>query len=435
MIVRTVREWETINLGDGAMEIPQRHVEPLMAAASSSALGGEDGSRILARVRQGLRARQMVGVITTPDATLEILPKIGGLGADAVRHRLVDMLTIALDINIASDGFAGLGVQQDNLLEILIRLFANGLTAAVKRGMPRSYVSHRDDLSVLRGRMDIARQFTVHAVAPQNLACQFDVLSADIALNQIMKAAVQTLESLSRSAENLRLLRELRFTYGDVTSTPVGHLNWNAVIIDRTNARWADLVSLAQLLLGRRFQTTSQGNQKGHCLLFDMNTLFEAYVTRSLRRAIEKLGYRVIGQGGLRFCLEDEISGRQSFQTRPDIIVQRGKDIVLIIDTKWKRLVHHVEDPKYGTSQSDIYQMMAYGQIYQSSNLFLLYPFNSDNPLEEGLYAQHLVKNSSSRLLRGTIDVSRTKDFSRRLGDLVLHCMVPAGELNNPTHL
>ena len=57
--------------------------------------------------------------------------------------------------------------------------------------MPRRYVGHEDDLSALRGRLDVKRQFTVLAASPQRLACRFDELSTDIALNRIMKAATR----------------------------------------------------------------------------------------------------------------------------------------------------------------------------------------------------------------------------------------------------
>ena len=47
----------------------------------------------------------MVGVIATPDCQLEILPKIEGAGESSVdnatlRHRLIHMLAVALDIRI-----------------------------------------------------------------------------------------------------------------------------------------------------------------------------------------------------------------------------------------------------------------------------------------------------------------------------------------------
>jgi 5-methylcytosine-specific restriction enzyme subunit McrC len=47
------------------------------------------------------------------------------------------------------------------------------------------------------------------------------------------------------------------------------------------------------------------------------------------------------------------------------------------MDTKWKSLV---EKPRinYGISQADMYQMYAYAKKYEISEIWLLYPVNSE---------------------------------------------------------
>jgi 5-methylcytosine-specific restriction endonuclease McrBC regulatory subunit McrC len=40
-----------------------------------------------------------------------------------------------------------------------------------------------------------------------------------------------------------------------------------------------------------------------------------------------------------------------------------------VIDTKWKRISSRIDDPKQGVSQSDVYQMMAYAQLYSAPRL------------------------------------------------------------------
>ena len=80
--------------------------------------------------------------------------------------------------------------QDETLLDILIRAFADQLTNEVRRGLPRQYLRCEEDLPTLRGRLDVTRQFTTLAVRPDRLACQFDILSPNTALLQLMKACV-----------------------------------------------------------------------------------------------------------------------------------------------------------------------------------------------------------------------------------------------------
>ena len=177
-----------------------------------------------------------------------------------------------------------------------------------------------------------------------------------------MRAAIGKLSRLAQAPNNQRALRELSFAYADISEVSPGALRWDLIVLDRTNRRWRELLSLARLFLSDRQQETSAGSIDGHALLFEMNVLFEEYVARLLARALAGTDLRVSAQGGRRDCLFEEEKGR--FRTRPDLIIRRDRRIVLIIDTKWKRITSRIHDTKQGVSQADIYQLMAYGQVY-----------------------------------------------------------------------
>ena len=70
----------------------------------------------------------------------------------------------------------------------------------------------------------------------------------------------------------------------------------------------------------------------------------------------------------------EALDKRQVFHTRPDILIKRGDTVLQVIDTKWKRIAARIDDRKLGVSQADVYQMMAYGRLYQCGKLTLLYP-------------------------------------------------------------
>ena len=66
-----------------------------------------------------------------PGSSVEILPKIGNEGNEAVRRALVHMLAVAWGIPIADSEAALLTTQRKNLLEILVRLFADSLASLI----------------------------------------------------------------------------------------------------------------------------------------------------------------------------------------------------------------------------------------------------------------------------------------------------------------
>ena len=412
MIRRAIREWERIRYGPDETEIPERYAERLATVAKASTFSGSGGQGVLEHGRDGLRTRGVVGVIAAPGCQLEILPKIEGAGESSVddatlRRRLIHMLAVARNIRIDVRTSARLGWQRNTILEVLIRVFCNKLADALRPGMPQQYTDRHEDLPTLRGSLNVTRQFSTLAVSPQTLACRFDARSADIALNQVMRAAISKLSRLSRTPNNQSALRELSFAYADVSELPADALRWDLIVLDRTNTRWRELLSLARLFLGDRHQHTSSGATDGYALLFEMNVLFEEYVARLLPRALAGTGLRVTAQGGHRDCLFDGEAGR--FRTRPDLIIRRGTEIVLIIDTKWKRITG-TDDPKQGMSQPDVYQVMAYGQLYKCPHVMLLYPHHGGLQ-PDVLFDSFSIARAHARekLLVATLDITKPR--------------------------
>ncbi len=411
MIRRSLREWDRIAFGDDAGSIPAAHAARLAQAAQRSVLSGHGGEGVLEHRRKHLHARGIVGVIAAPGCQLEILPKIEAMGEtgtapdETLRRRLVHMLAVARDIRIDALTSASLGWQRDTLLEILIRLFCRKLAEAVRQGIPRRYTAHEDDLPALRGRLDVTRQFSTLAAQPQKLACRYDELSPDIALNRVMKATISRLACLSTAGDNQRSLRELSFAYADILAVPPSALRWELITLDRTNRRWRELLSLARLLLGERYQTTSAGPTEGHALLFEMNVLFEGYIAKLCRRALAGTSLEISSQGGHRDCLYEDGVGR--FRTRPDVIIRNEGGVAMIIDTKWKRMAPRIDDPKQGVSQADVYQLMAYARIYDCNRVMLLYPHHHGLPANPICKPYDIASpTGQDRLIVSTVDVS-----------------------------
>lgn len=425
----SVLEYRSLPHGEGEGCIRPQHASRLAAIAQASAFAGRGQAGVLEDRRHDLRARGVVGVIAAADCSLEILPKIDVPAADStpeargqIRQRLVHMLAVALDLKIETGAMTVLDWQRETLLEILIRIFCDKLTEAVRRGMPRRYIPQEDDLPALRGALDLPRQFTRHAANPSCLACRFDELSPDIALNRIMKAVISHLSRMSRSPFNLQKLRELDFVYAEIAPVPRQALRWGDAIIDRTNRAWQDLLAMARLFLLDRYQTTSAGAGQGTALLFEMNTLFEEYVGRLMIRALAGTEFSVSLQGGREYCLTSIEDQRRVFQTKPDILIRLGNQIVHVIDTKWKTMSPRIEDPKLGVSQADIYQMMAYAHLYKAPKLTLLYPHHSGLGESCGTQAEFSITGGVTCLRTASINVAMAKnaEVMARLRDLII---------------
>jgi len=427
----TVAEWGELPYGEGEGQIPAHLADRLAAVAQRSRFAGSRRDGVLEHGRHSLRARGVVGIVAAGGSSLEILPKVDvevdsgpaeGLGPEetgTLRQRLVHMLAVVHDLAVDPGAITTLAWQRETVLEILIRLFCERLTAAVRQGMPRRYVGVEDDLRLLRGRLDVTRQFTRHAVNPSRLACRFDELSVDTGLNRIMKAAVVHLSRLSQSLANQQRLRELAFVYAEVADCPPTALPWHDAVINRTNARWHDLLTLAHLFLQGRHQTTTGGDGRGMTLLFEMHDLFEKYVGRLLCRALAGTDHEVVLQDAKHHCLTTEDPKQGLFQVRPDIVIFRAEVVTHVIDTKWKKIVRQIDDRKHGVSQSDIYQIMAYAQLYGAPRVILLYPHHAELGAEERVHASHGITGHHATIAFASLDVSQPGNISARLRSLL----------------
>jgi 5-methylcytosine-specific restriction enzyme subunit McrC len=210
------------------------------------------------------------------------------------------------------------------------------------------------------------------------------------------------LRHFSRANENQRRLVELEFAFADVTTLPRERLPWDRLVseVDRTNTAFHDLLRLAELLLGDRFPTTSTGTALGFSLLFEMNTLFEEYIGRILQYAFRGTEFRITLQRPRSYALFDIALNRKRFMTKPDIVISFAGRPIMIIDTKWKRLSHLIDDARRGVSQSDVYQMIAYAQVYQVDELLLLYPHHSGLGIDEGILCENKIIGAENRWLR-----------------------------------
>lgn len=408
--VVTLREWERRPIAPhpSATTVTEEEADRLIALAITAeeklGSGSGEGASVLSRTHRVIAARQIVGVLAVPGLTLEILPKIE-LDDEGARASLVHMLAQAWDLPVADGEVSTFSHQEKTLLEVLIRLFCERLFGAVHRGLSRRYLDQEDDLGFLRGQLDVQRQFTALAVTPNRLACRFSELSADIALNHILKAAVVMLAGMTRSSRNRRLLMELELAFVDVTLVPLTQLAWDRVVIDRTDARFRELLVLARRLLDREFQTTTSGSTSGTALLFEMNTLFEAFIGRRMQAAMRGTGVQVRLQGPRRFVLRDD-ADKPRFATKPDIVLS-GSAGTHIIDTKWKRLQSADVDAKRGVGQADVYQMLAYGQVYGAKRLTLLYPHHAGLGRASGVLARFTAPDGATQLEVATVDVAR----------------------------
>ena len=227
-----------------------------------------------------IKIAQYVGLVASSTIRLEILPKIEKAAHLETRGTLVKMVASALNIRIYDGEITPLNTQDRDLLDVIILVFSRRLISEIRKGLNRNYRRHLDDFPRLRGKLNVTRQFTKFAASPQILACEFDEFSADIAMNQLLLCAVNCLLRRTNFDKAKKLLSEAQAAFSEVSFVDIDQALHFDFTTDRKNERWQPCLQLARWFLAALYQAAHSGRQDGVALVFDMNKLFEAYVTR-----------------------------------------------------------------------------------------------------------------------------------------------------------
>ena len=321
-----------------------------------------------------VRFAQYCGVIGLGRDTIEVLPKIYGKGdaPEAGRRVLLRMLYLARHMKISPVGAAGIDLQHHHLLDVFIRHFCEELFAQLRKGALLRYVHREDNLPVLRGRLLIDRQLKLNSGHQGRLYCTFDELVEDNMYNQYIKCALRVVHGQARSLAAKRPATELLYRFDGVRDRRPEECRGWKLPARRDAKRFESVFRQCGWFLRGLGQDVAAGEKRSLSVLFNMNRLFEEFIVAKLNKEVRGRGLRVRAQGPQRY-LAREADGPDRFLMKPDItFLDSGGRVLAVLDTKWKVLDSDAD--KYGISQGDLYQMVAYGTRYQCPNLTLIYP-------------------------------------------------------------
>ena len=328
--------------------------------------------------RRWLRLDNYVGVIETPCGTLlEILPKHTPLADEATvaeaRRLLVRMLAEALDLPVRAADMTNLAMFRHPLLEWVMRHFVLALDHLVKRGLRFDYQRLEEEQRFLRGQLDVVKQMRQSPGRGHIFNIRHDLFLPDRPENRLLKSALLRVCRTTAQPDTWRLAHELAGLFADMPHSVDTHADFRAWRNDRLMAHYTALRPWCELVLGQHMPLAVRGAVKGISLLFPMEKLFERYVEAGLTKQLPR-PYWLKSQARSEFlCMHGE---NEMFQLRPDLLVHHGDQLVIVMDAKWKLLAGEDRGNKYGLSQSDLYQMFAYGHKYLGGkgNMVLIFP-------------------------------------------------------------
>lgn len=325
----------------------------------------------LADNRLKVESKHWVGAFTLDDdTTIVITPKLPGNN-----HNVLTMIRWTAGLpHDETRRFRELETDdQGSLVDLLCLALCREAERLLSTGVLSDYVTRRDDLRYLRGRLDVKRQALAHFGRVDVLACEFESFEEDVPENRLVRLG---LAAAARVAVDQDIRMRALLLHEWFEHLAPGHLaDWKRFRqpdgYDRRTSGYREAHVWAIALLdnhaaGDPFQST--GNRT-RAFFIDMNRLFEDFVEVLVRRSLKRSQLTVTAQARDSSVLVH--NGKRWGSIRPDLLVSDGTARVSI-DAKYKRY----DAKRLGVS--DIYQLFVYSQAYpgwtRTPRSVLLYP-------------------------------------------------------------
>lgn len=305
-----------------------------------------------------LKARHYIGIIKFPNGQNFIIrPKI----EDAkflemfkwdVNPKKIKILRVIQKI---------LKDPKSNFLEVLIDHFLISTERLISIFLRKSYKKKIEQLNVIRGKLQISETIKRLAFLNDEGICNFDDFTVDIFDNQLIKTALFKLRFMAFNKKQHVRIRKLLNKLKNVSVMNFSHLELKSIKYNRFNSHYEEVHAYCVMILEDFFFSLNLGVSRSFSMLLNSWDIYERFLRKLFEHHLKNL------------LIQKNLTGNPSWSKKkaiPDIVLKRGKKILLLIDAKYKL--------RY--KSSDWHQAGNYVRIIKDCNCVLIYPKNEIFP-------------------------------------------------------
>lgn len=200
-----------------------------------------------------------------------------------------NVLAIMDDIKVGTDDY-------DDAYNLLARVFSFGVGKLIRSGFHRSYIEETEELSTLRGKINVQESINHLSQQRKKLVCSYDEYSANDIFNQIIK---YTISALLRSPDidktiKTDLRKQVQFFHGIDETAPTKN-NRQKLVFNRNNVTYKLLIHIAVML----YDNTSINEEDGNTVFKDffrqeqMCKVFELFILNFYTMHLPRHTYKV----------------------------------------------------------------------------------------------------------------------------------------------
>ncbi len=309
----------------------------------------------------------------------------------------------------------------DNIHNLFAAILAKGIGRQLKQGLYREYQNRKDMVAVVRGKINMPGTIQNRLSRKRVLTCEYDELSENNLLNQILKTTVMLLLRHANVDQEYKndLKKELLF-FSNVDIIDPSTIRWSTIRFQRNSNTYCMLISLCQLILEGMLLTTDSGEHRLASFVDEqrMNRLYEKFILEYYAKECPQV---TATASQIPWALDDGI-GTMLPIMQSDITLKKGNE-VLIIDAKYYT---HTTQERYNI------------HTLHSGNLYQIFTYVKNKDVEFGdkphrvsgmlLYAatNEIIQSGNSYQMSGNLISVKTLDLNRDFSEISaqLNCIV-----------
>lgn len=310
-------------------------------------------------------------------------------------NNIYHMLSYAFQI-LTQDTYDDVAIESfDEMYDLLAAILAKGIGIKLKQGLYREYINRQEELSVLRGKINMSGMIKNQLVHKRVLACDFDDLSENNLFNQIIKTTVSLLlrNDTVKSKYKDDLKKKMLF-FSNIDFLEPTSISWSSIRFQRNNQTYGMLISICQLILEGMLMTTDTGEYRLASFLDEqrMCRLYEKFILEYYNRHYPELK---VSASQIPWSVDDGVRTMLPMM-QSDIHLQKG-NTVLIIDAKYYSHTTQTQYDKHTLHSNNMYQIFTYvknrdyefGEEEHTVSGMLLYAKTEEEVQPDHVYQMH----------------------------------------------
>ena len=310
-------------------------------------------------------------------------------------NNIYHMLSYAFQI-LTQDTYDEVAIESfDEMYDLLAAILAKGIGIQLKQGLYREYINRQEELSVLRGKINMSGTIKNQLVHKRVLTCDFDDLSENNLFNQIIKTTVILLmKNAKLKTEYKDDLKKKMLFFSNVDIVEPSSIRWSSIRFQRNNQTYRMLISICQLILEGMLMTTDTGEYRLASFVDEqrMCRLYEKFILEYYNRHYPELK---VSASQIPWSVDDGVRTMLPMM-QSDIHLQKD-NTVLIIDAKYYSHTTQVQYNKHTLHSNNMYQIFAYvknrdyefGEEEHTVSGMLLYAKTEEEVQPDHVYQMH----------------------------------------------